>query len=230
MIHSLVLDQQIQEYVCAISPREDEIARELRTATMRLFERGMLTPPVEAQLLGFLVRLTGTATVVEIGTFTGYSTLAMARAVPAHGRVITCDVNAQWTEIGRPFWERAEVADRIQVEIRPAIETLDALLADGAAGTVDFAFIDGNKESYTDYFERCLELLRPGGLMVVDNVLWSGKVARPDVSDQETDSLRALNAALRDDNRVDLSVLPVFDGVTLAYKRAEYSRAAGNPQ
>ncbi|WP_410610126.1 O-methyltransferase [Amycolatopsis sp. lyj-109] len=227
MIHSLVLDQQILEYVQDVSLREDDIARELRAATMRLsFEHAMLTPPEEAQLLGFLVRLTGATTVVEVGTFTGYGTLAMARAVPAHGRVITCDVNAEWPEIGRPFWERAGVADRIQVEIRPAVETLDALLADGAAGTVDFAFIDCNKESYADYFERCLELLRPGGLLVLDNVLWSGKVARPDISDQETDSLRALNAALCDDDRVDLSMLPVFDGVTLAYKRANYSRAA----
>ncbi|WP_307793354.1 class I SAM-dependent methyltransferase [Amycolatopsis sp. MtRt-6] len=227
MIHSLVLDQQILEYVQDVSLREDDIARDLRAATMRLsFEHAMLTPPEEAQLLGFLVRLTGATTVVEVGTFTGYGTLAMARAVPAHGRVITCDVSADWPEIGRPFWERAGVADRIQVEIRPAVETLDALLADGAAGTVDFAFIDCNKESYSDYFERCLELLRPGGLLVLDNVLWSGKVARPDISDQETDSLRALNAALCDDDRVDLSMLPVFDGVTLAYKRANYSRAA----
>jgi O-methyltransferase len=226
VLRSLVLDQQIQEYVRDVSLREDDIARELRAATMRLFAHGMLTPPEEAQLLGFLVRLTGATTVVEVGTFTGYGTLAMARAVPAHGRVITCDVNAQWAEIGRPFWERAGVADRIQVEIRPAVETLDVLLADGAAGTVDFAFIDCNKESYADYFERCLELLRPGGLLVLDNVLWSGKVAHPDISDQETDSLRALNAALCDDDRVDLSMLPVFDGVTLAYKRANYSRAA----
>ncbi len=219
MIHSLVIDHDIQEYVHNVSLREDDIARELRMTTMQLFEHGMLTPPEEAQMLGFLVGLTSATTVVEVGTFTGYGTLAMARAVPTHGRVITCDVNAQWPDIGRPFWERAGVADRIQLEIRPALETLDMLLAGGAGGTVDFAFIDCNKESYGDYYERCLELLRPGGLLVVDNVLWSGKVARPDVHDAETDSLRALNAALRDDSRIVLSMLPVFDGVTLACKR-----------
>jgi O-methyltransferase len=221
VIHSLVLDDEIQQYVHDVSLREDDIARELRMATMQLFQHGMLTPPEEAQLLGFLVRLTGAATVVEVGTFTGYGTLAMARALPEHGRLITCDLSAEWAEMGRPFWERAGVADRIRFELGPAVDSLDALLAEGAAGTVDFAFIDCNKEDYADYVERCLELLRPGGLLVVDNTLWSGKVARPDVSDPETDSLRALNAALRNDKRVDLSMLPVFDGVTLAYKRAE---------
>jgi predicted O-methyltransferase YrrM len=221
VIHSLVLDDEIQQYVLDVSLREDDISRELRMATMRLYQHGMLTPPEEAQLLGFLVRLMSATTVVEVGTFTGYGTLAMARALPAHGRIITCDVSAEWAEVGRPFWVRAGVADRVQFELGPAVDTLDALLADGAAGTVDFAFIDCNKESYADYVERCLELLRPGGLLVVDNVLWSGKVARPDISDPETDSLRALNAALRNDKRVELSMLPVFDGLTLAYKRAK---------
>lgn len=219
MIHSLVLDDEIQKYVLDMSLREDDIARELRTATMGLVAHGMLTPPEEAQLLGLLVRLTGATTVVEVGTFTGYGTLAMARALPPHGSIVTCDISAEWAEIGRPFWERAGVADRIRFELGPAIDTLDALLAEGGAGTVDFAFIDCNKESYADYFERCLQLLRPGGLLAVDNVLWSGKVARRDISDPETDSLRALNAALSDDDRIELSMLPVFDGLTLAYKR-----------
>lgn len=220
MIHSLMLDDEIQQYVLDVSLREDDLARELRMVTMRLLARGMLVPPEEGQLLGFLVGLTSASTVVEVGTFTGYSTLAMARALPAHGRIITCDISAEWADIGRTFWERAGVADRIQFELRPAIETLDALLADGAAGTVDLAFIDCNKESYASYYERCLELLRPGGLLVIDNVLWSGKVARPEISDLETESLRALNSALRNDKRIELSMLPVFDGITLAYKRA----------
>jgi len=211
---------EVQQYVVDVSLREDDIAHELRMATMELVEHGMLAPPEEAQLLGFLVGLISATTVVEVGTFTGYSALIMALAIPAHGRVITCDVSTEWADIGRPFWARAGVADRIQLEIRPAVETLDALLADGAAGTVDFAFIDANKDSYSDYYERCLELLRPGGLLVVDNVLWSGRVARENYSDPETDALRKLNSALHDDDRVELSMLPVFDGVTLAYKRA----------
>lgn len=223
MLQNLMLDDDIQQYVLDMSLREDELARELRTSTLRLFERGMLTPPEQGQLLGLLVRLMNATTVIEVGVFTGYSTLAMARALPAGGRVIACDVNADWAGIGRPIWERAGVADRIRLELRPAVETLDALLADGAAGTVDLVFIDADKENYGVYFERCLELLRPGGLMVLDNVLWSGKVARPEVSDPETDSLRALNAALRDDPRIELSMLPVFDGLTLAYKRADHT-------
>lgn len=220
MADSLVLDE-IQQYVQEVSLREDVIAHELRMATRKLFEHGMLAPPAEAQLLGFLVGLVSATTVVEVGTFTGYSTLAMARALPAHGRVITCDVNDEWADVGRPFWVRAGVADRIQLELRPAVETLDALLASGAAGTVDLAFIDANKDSYAIYFERCLELLRPGGLLVVDNVLWSGRVAKQGFNDPDTESLRALNSALHKDERIELSMLPVFDGVTLAYKRAD---------
>lgn len=212
---------EIQQYVVDVSLREDAIAHELRMATMRLIQHGMLAPPEEGQLLRFLVGLISATTVVEVGTFTGYSALAMASALPEHGRLITCDVSAEWADIGRPFWARAGVADRIQFELRPAVETLDALLADGAAGTVDFAFIDADKQNYSTYFERCLELLRPGGLLVLDNVLWSGRVARKGFSDPETDALRALNSALRDDKRVELSMLPVFDGVTLVYKRPD---------
>jgi O-methyltransferase len=218
VLNSLVMDEEIRQYVQQVSLREDEIARELRSATAKLFEHEMQSPPEQAQLLGFLVGLISAVTVVEVGVFTGYSTLAMARALPARGHLIACDLSGEWADIGRPFWARAGVADRIQLELRPAVDTLDALLADGAGGTVDFAFIDADKESYSTYFSRCLELLRPGGLMVLDNVLWSGAVARRDISDPETDSLRALNSALHDDERVELSMLPVFDGLTLAYK------------
>jgi predicted O-methyltransferase YrrM len=218
----LVLDDDIRQYVLDVSLREDEIARELRMATLQVFENVMAVPPEQGQLLGFLVGLISATTVVEVGVFTGYSTLAMARALPPGGRVIACDFSQEWADIGRPFWERAGVADRIQLELRPAVQTLDALLAGGAAGTVDFAFIDADKESYALYYERCLELLRPGGLMVIDNVLLAGTVARPDISGPEVDSLRGLNSALRDDERVELSMLPLFDGVTLAYKRARH--------
>jgi O-methyltransferase len=219
LVH-LVLDDELQQYVQDVSLREDEIARELRMATSHVFEHNMAVSPEQGQLLGFLVGLVSARSVVEVGVFTGYSTLAIARALPPGGRVIACDFNEEWTNIGRPFWERAGVADRIQLELRPALQTLDALLADGAAGTVDFAFIDADKEGYPLYFERCLELLRPGGLMAIDNVLLAGNVARPDITDPEIDCMRALNAALRNDDRIELSVLPVFDGVTLAYKRA----------
>jgi O-methyltransferase len=221
VLFHLVLDEEIQQYVLDESLREDDIARELRMATSsQVFEHFMAVPPEQGQLLGFLVGLMSATTVVEVGVFTGYSTLAMARALPPGGRIIACDFNDEWAGIGRQFWERAGVADRIQLELRPAVQTLDALLAGGAAGTVDLAFIDADKESYSLYFERCLELLRPGGLMVIDNVLLAGEVARPGVSGSDIDAMRALNSALRNDERIELSMLPVFDGVTLAYKRA----------
>ncbi|WP_234367342.1 MULTISPECIES: O-methyltransferase [Streptomyces] len=216
-----MLDDEIQQYVQDVSLREDGIARELRAATTsQVFEHNMSASPEQGQLLGFLVGLMSARTVVEVGVFTGYSTLCMARALPPDGRLIALDFNEEWAGIGRPFWERAGVADRIQLELRPAAQTLDMLLADGAAGTVDFVFIDADKEGYPAYFERCLELLRPGGLMAIDNVLLTGNVARPDVSDPEIDSMRALNSMLLDDERVELTMLPIFDGVTLAYKRA----------
>ncbi|ARP69050.1 methyltransferase [Streptomyces pluripotens] len=221
MLVHLVLDDEIQQYVQDVSLREDGIARELRAATTsQVFEHNMSASPEQGQLLGFLVGLMSARTVVEVGVFTGYSTLCMARALPPDGRLIALDFNEEWAGIGRPFWERAGVADRIQLELRPAAQTLDMLLADGAAGTVDFVFIDADKEGYPAYFERCLELLRPGGLMAIDNVLLTGNVARPDVSDPEIDSMRALNSMLLDDERVELTMLPIFDGVTLAYKRA----------
>jgi O-methyltransferase len=219
MIHSLVLDEEIQRYVTSVSLREDGLARELRLATLQLPDRTMLVPPEQGQLLNLLVSLLSATTVLEVGVFTGYSTLAMARALPAHGRVIACDISEEWTSVARDYWKRAGVDDRIQLELRPAEQTLDRLLADGLAGTVDLAFVDADKESYAIYYERCLKLLRPRGLMVLDNVLWSGKVARPDISDPETDSLRALNALLLSDDRVELSTLPVFDGLTLICKR-----------
>ena len=221
MLVHLVLDDEIQQYVRDVSLREDAIARDLRAATTaQVFEHNMCASPEQGQLLAFLVGLTRATTVLEVGIFTGYSTLAMARALPPGGRLIACDFNDEWAAIGAPFWEKAGVADRIRLELRPAILTLDAMLADGAAGTVDLAFIDADKEGYPLYYERCLELLRPGGLMVVDNVLLTGDVARRHISDPETESMRGLNSAIRDDERVELSLLPVFDGVTLAYKRA----------
>ncbi|MGE5827862.1 MAG: class I SAM-dependent methyltransferase [Micromonosporaceae bacterium] len=220
MLVHLALDDEIQQYVQDVSLREDDIARELRIATSRVFEHRMAVSPEQGQLLGFLVGLISATTVVELGVFTGYSTLAIARALPPGGRVIACDYNQEWADIGRPFWQRAGVADRIQLELRPAAQTLDTLLANGAAGTIDFAFIDADKENYPLYYERCLELLRPGGLMAIDNVLLTGNVARPHTNDSEINSMRALNSALRNDGRVELSMLPVFDGLTLAYKRA----------
>ncbi len=169
--------------------------------------------------MGLLARLMGVRKAIEVGTFTGYSALAVARAMPADGRLVACDVSEAWTGIARRYWREAGVADRIELRLAPALETLDALVAAGEAGTFDFAFIDADKENYDGYYERCLALLRPGGLVMIDNVLWNGSVANPDKTDADTEAIRALNARLRDDRRVSLSLVPIGDGLTLCRKR-----------
>jgi len=165
-----------------------------------------------------LVKLIGARQTLEIGVFTGYSALATALALPPDGRIIACDVNAEFTDIGRRHWEKAGVADKIDLRLAPATDTLDALIAEGRSGSFDFAFIDADKTNYDNYYERCLQLLRVGGLIAIDNVLWDGEVARP-AQDADTAALQALNIKLHVDERVDLSLLSIADGVTLARKR-----------
>lgn len=219
MIHPLTLSEDLLRYVADNSVREDDLAAELRRRTLELREHTMLVPAEQGQLLGLLVGLLSARTVVEVGVFTGYSTMCMARALSTGGRVIGCDISTEYTDIAREFWRRAEITDRIELRLAPAAETLRGLAAEGLTGTVDLIFIDADKESYRDYLELGHELVRPGGLIVLDNVLWSGFVADPRVHDPETDSLRAINESLRDDKRFDLSMLPVFDGLTLLRKR-----------
>ena len=179
----------------------------------------MQVGPEQGQFMALLVELLGARNALEVGTFTGYSALAVALALPEDGRLVACDVSEEWTAIGRRYWEEAGVAHKIDLRLAPAVETLDALLAEGCGGTFDFAFIDADKEGYDAYYERALELMRPGGLVVLDNTLWRGKVADPTISDADTEALRALNTKLAGDERVTLSLLPVGDGVTLARKR-----------
>jgi caffeoyl-CoA O-methyltransferase len=168
--------------------------------------------------MAMLVKLIGAKKTLEIGVFTGYSSLATALALPDDGRIVACDINAEFTAMGREHWARAGVAHKIDLRLAPATETLDALLAAGEAGSFDFAFIDADKTSYDGYYERCLKLLRPGGLIAIDNVLWDGDVARPS-SDADTVALQNLNKKLHGDERIDLSMLPLGDGLTLARKR-----------
>jgi caffeoyl-CoA O-methyltransferase len=169
--------------------------------------------------MALLAELVGARRVLEVGTFTGYSALVVALALPADGLIITCDVDEEMTAIARLYWAEAGVADKIDLRLGPAVDTLDALLSDGGAGTFDFAFVDADKKNYDAYYERGLALLRQGGLMVIDNVLWSGAVADPERQDTDTNAIRALNAKLHGDQRVSLSLLPVSDGITLARKR-----------
>jgi predicted O-methyltransferase YrrM len=168
--------------------------------------------------MALLVRLTGARRILEIGTFTGYSALAMALALPPDGRIVACDVSEAWTAVARRYWRRAGVEARIELRLAPATETLDALIAEGAEASFDFAFIDADKARYLDYYERSLTLLRPGGLIAVDNTLWGGSVADPAKTDADTAAIRAFNAALHDDARVELSLVPIGDGLTLARK------------
>jgi caffeoyl-CoA O-methyltransferase len=175
--------------------------------------------PVQGQLFALLVELVGAHRALEVGTFRGYSALWVALALPEDGTLVACDVSEEWTRVARRYWEEAGVAHKIDLRLAPAVETLDALLAEGAADTFDFAFIDADKGSYDAYYERALGLVRPGGLIVVDNTLWNGKVADAQVRDADTDAIRAFNAKVRDDERVTLSLLPVGDGVTLLRRR-----------
>jgi len=215
---SLNLDDTLYEYLLTHSLREHPEQIALREATRSHPRAGMQISPEQGQFMALLVKLIGARRTLEIGVFTGYSALSVALALPADGRILACDISEEYTRIGRPYWERAGVAHKIDLRLAPALETLDAELAAGAAGRYDFAFIDADKTGYAAYFERCLQLLRPGGLIAIDNVLWSGAVARP-AHDDDTRALQALNERLHRDERIDLAMLPVGDGLTLARKR-----------
>jgi predicted O-methyltransferase YrrM len=213
------LSEALYAYLLDVSLREDDVLRRLREETAGMENANMQIGPDQGQLMALLVELVGAKNVLEIGTFTGYSALAMALALPEDGRLVACDISEEWTSVGRRYWEEAGVADRIELRLAPAAETLRALLAEGRAGTFDFAFIDADKGGYETYYESTLELLRPGGLVAVDNTLWEGKVADPTVHDADTEAIRAFNRKLEGDERVSLSLVPIGDGLTLARKR-----------
>ena len=213
------LPEPLEQYLFDVLSPITPVQRRLRDETQRLPHARMQIGPDQGLLLGLLVRTIGAQRVVEVGTFTGYSSLAMALALPSGGRVLCCDVSEEWTAIARRYWKEAGVESRIDLRIGPARDTLTSLLAQEGPGSQDLAFIDADKTSYDAYYELCLKLLRPGGLITIDNVLWSGQVADPKVTDPDTTALRALNLKIRDDSRVDACVLTVGDGVTVARKR-----------
>ena len=219
MPRNVQLTDTLYRYLVDHSVREPAILAELREETAGLPMAGMQIGPDQGQLLALLVKLVGARRCLEVGVFTGYSSLAVALALPPDGRIVACDVSEEWTAIARRYWKKAGVAAKIDLRLAPALGTLDALLAAGEAGRFDFAFIDADKGGYGGYYERCLQLLRAGGLIAVDNTLWSGDVADPENQKPDTVALRAFNDALHHDERVDLALLPVGDGVTLARKR-----------
>lgn len=216
---TLRMTDRLYDYLLQASLREPPLLAELRAETAKLPMAGMQISPEQGQFMAFLVETIGARRTVEVGTFTGYSALCVALVLPAGGKVIACDISEEYTAVGRRYWSRAGVADKIDLRLAPALDTLGRLLADGGAGSIDFAFIDADKREYDAYYEAVLELLRPGGVIAIDNVLWSGAVADPARQDDDTRAIRALNEKLKADPRISLSLVPIGDGLSLARKR-----------
>ncbi len=219
MARNLGLPDDLAAYVQTVGTRLVPAQEGLRAATKGLRGAGMQIGADQGQFMGFLVRALGVKRALEIGTFTGYSALSVALALPADGQLVACDVSTKFTDVGRPFWQQAGIAAKIDLRIGPAVETLDALIAAGGADSVDFAFIDADKSNYDAYYERCLVLVRKGGVIGIDNVLWSGAVIDPAQNSEDTQALRALNRKLHADERVDISMLAIGDGLTLLRRR-----------
>ena len=216
---TLNLDDRLIGYLRSVSVKDTPILAKLRAETARQKMAVMQISPEQGQFMALLVELMGARRTIEVGTFTGYSALVVAMALPAQGRVVACDVSEEWTAIGRRHWAEAGVAHKIDLRLGPAAKTLDAMIEAGESALYDFAFIDANKEDYDAYYERCLVLLRQGGIVAIDNVLWNGKVADDKVHDKDTDAIRALNAKIAEDVRVTSCMLPIGDGLTLCRKR-----------
>lgn len=216
---SLNLTDQLYRYLLSISLRETSLLQRLREETANHPWAEMQIAPEQGQFLAFLVELTGAKTILEIGVFTGYSSLSMALALSQDGRLIACDIDTETTQTAKAYWSEAGVLDKIDLRLMPALDTLENLLQDDQAGAFDLVFIDADKENYLNYYEKCLLLLRPGGLIVIDNVLWSGKPADVSENDPTTSAIRAFNEFLHGDDRISLSMLPLADGITLAIKR-----------
>lgn len=213
------LDARTRDYLLAHTAPEPEIAARLREETAAMPEGGMQISPEQGAFMALLMPLLGVRSAIEVGTFTGYSALRTALALPQDGRLVCCDVSETFTSIGRRYWREAGVESRIDLRIAPATETLAGLIEAGEIGQFDFAFIDADKSNYDAYYEACLKLVRAGGLIAVDNVLWSGAVADPDRNDPDTAAIKALNEKIRADDRVTMAMLPIGDGLTLAMVR-----------
>ena len=213
------ISDELAAYVVRVGTREPDVLLRLREETAAIPQHGMQIAPEAGAFLAMLVELTEARRCIEIGTFTGYSSTAVALALPPDGTAVCCDVSREWTEIAREAWTEAGVADRVELRIGPAVESLDALLTEGSEGSFDLAFIDADKANYANYYDRCLRLVRRGGVIAIDNVLWSGRVADPAQDDADTAAIRALNARVAADDRVDAVLLPLADGLTLARVR-----------
>ena len=213
------LEETLADYIQSIFLREPDILRQLREETAKLSMAQMQISAEQGQFMALLVQLIGAKKTLEIGVFTGYSALAVALALPNDGKVIACDISEEYMAIAKDFWGRAGVSEKIDLRIAPALETLEKLITEGEAESFDLAFIDADKRNYENYYERVLTLLRPGGLILIDNVLWSGKVVDPTITDKQTQAIREFNQKLHQDSRISLSLIAIADGLTLALKR-----------
>ncbi|MFV1996742.1 MAG: class I SAM-dependent methyltransferase [Acidiferrobacterales bacterium] len=213
---TLPLNDRLYDYLLSVSLRETPLLKQLREETDGLEAAAMQISADQGQFMALLIKLINAHRVIEIGTFTGYSALVMAQALPKDGRIVCCDTSTEWTDIAKRYWTEAGTSNKIDLRLAPALETLDALVADGHENTFDFAFIDADKVNMTNYYERCLQLIRTGGLIAVDNVLWGGDVVDPENQKEDTVAIREFNEQLKRDQRVDLSLVPIGDGLTLA--------------
>jgi len=219
MTRSSFITDDVRRYLLDTAGLDSELVQELRAETLNTEYPGMQIGRDQGRFLALLVELLGATKAIEVGVFTGYSSLCIAGAMPEHGRLIACDVSEEWTSIARRYWERAGLAQRIELRLAPALTTLDQLITSEPRESFDFCFIDADKQNYDGYYERCLQLLRPGGLIAVDNALWGGRVARAEDQSLDTLAIRALNAKVLADERVTASLVPMGDGVLLARKR-----------
>ena len=215
---TICITEELYEYMLSVSLREPAVLHELRRETALDEHANMQISPEQGQFMALLVRLLGARKTLDIGVYTGYSSLCIGLALPRDGRVIACDLNPEWTDTAKRYWRKAGVADKIELRLAPAQQTLEDLLAEKAAAAFDFAFIDADKKNYDMYYEYCLELIRPGGLIAIDNVLWDGAVADESVNDVDTMAIRSLNNKIHADPRVEISLVPIADGLTLTRK------------
>jgi predicted O-methyltransferase YrrM len=217
---SIGLSDPLYQYLLANSVREPKILAKLRAETAKHPLVNMQISPEQGQLMGLLVQLIGAKKCLEVGVFTGYSSLVVALNLPDDGRIIACDVSDEFTAIACKYWQEAGVSDKISLHIAPALETLDRLITNGESGSFDFAFIDADKNNYAAYYDRCFQLVRQGGLILVDNVLWYGRVADPAMdNDKRTQAIKQINQQIYHDDRVQISLIPIGDGLTIARKR-----------
>jgi predicted O-methyltransferase YrrM len=217
--NTLELNDSLYDYLLSVSLHEDEVLQALREETRQIDMHIMQISPDQGQFMALLVKLTGAKKILEVGTFTGYSALAMARAMPEEGELVACDISESWTNVAKKYWQQAGVTEKIKLHLAPAEETLKKILKNNAADSFDMAFIDADKKNQWTYYECCLELLRPGGVILVDNVLWNGSVINEKDESEDTEAIRLFNKKIYKDNRVEISMIPVGDGITLARKK-----------